>query len=865
MGGTVGLLRSGGTNGGGHRASVPNTALGGTSSRYNENEDEEELESRSVTNPDMNSNLNVDPTLYRPNGGQTVVPSLFPRVPTSKSASGSGFGTTLGMPFGIGPSGHKPGSSAFVPVPLSPGSVGPRGPAQRSFPSATGGTGAEATRTSTISSSEKNSDANRGSSSGSASNDKGRVAHDHNVNDPTQQSRWNMMLVQHPHARRASIGDLSPSGLGGRRTGWSASEEDEDEQHQEHVQDDVSNGNKRDEQGGISASRSRPSGSGLKRDVSLRERSAMTSSPTRSIEATSVAPGSESDVAIPTSPAGLRSVSSTETGGIKRSRRPQTSGAALSGTQTQSGRLGSRGDAVSLSGRGEQKQSGSGERRGSISPGTVGNEVADPMKKTGQLAPAMDISATTRSGHSASSLSTGEYQDRAPRPSPARGQSNVTSVGWGHLSSSSGLVSPPAESAGQSGFLGKRSRGTGTGRPGWEGEEVVGVLREDGMPGEFCGARMRFELCLIFTRETRIPIVTTFRSTTQMSRHLRNQSAVEEAAGSGETKTNGASTNPAVPSFANQLSRVLLVPLSDSPTLPSLSLLLAQGTTPSAICFQQDLLDRARRTEADWLPSALQMIGTATRRGSDGSVQHDSDSKERHIHVIAYSANPALAPSVVDECLRAGAIGVLQPPYDNEVTLKKIRRMIMWAERSQEVRRSFDASQEAGLAEQEEVQRSAEAFVRREEQVLEDAAAVPSIVPEAECHDDEGKLEADEPTEAELTTGPAKTLYSHLAAYDFSSRRRSVDNGGLSLALERAYQAAKQNRFKSAADIHAPPPAMTPPIKQDRSSSLAGLEGYLITQQEDPQGDATIIAELLGEMYRQTRISIEIQMIDYAE
>jgi hypothetical protein len=485
MGGTVGLLRSGGTNGGGHRASVPNTALGGTSSRYNENENEEELESRSVTNPDMNPNLNVDPTLYRPNGGQTVVPSLFPRVAASKSASG--FETTLGMPFGIGPSGHKSGSSAFVPVPLSPGSVGPRGPAQRSFPSATGGTTAEATRTSTISSSEKNSDTNRGSSSGSASNDKGRVAHDHNVNDPTQQSRWNMMLVQHPHARRASIGDLAPSGLGGRRTGWSASEEDEDEQHQEHVQDDVSNGNKRDEQGGISASRSRPSGSGLKRDVSLRERSAMTSSPTRSIEATSVAPGSESDVAIPTSPAGLRSVSSTETGGIKRSRRPQTSGAALSGTQTQSGRLGSRANAMNLNGRGEQNESGPGERRGSISPGTVGNEIADPMKQTGQLAPAVDISATTRSGPPASSLSTGEYQDRAPRPSPARGQSNVTSVGWGHLSSSSGLVSPSAESAGQSGFLGKRSRGTGTGRPGWEGEEVVGVLREDGMPGEFCG------------------------------------------------------------------------------------------------------------------------------------------------------------------------------------------------------------------------------------------------------------------------------------------------------------------------------------------------------------------------------------------
>jgi len=351
-----------------------------------------------------------------------------------------------------------------------------------------------------------------------------------------------------------------------------------------------------------------------------------------------------------------------------------------------------------------------------------------------------------------------------------------------------------------------------------------------------------------------------------MSRHLRNQSAIEEASKTAAPgSTNGTSAVPTVSSFASPLSRVLLVPLSDSPTLPSLSLLLAQGTTPSAICFQQDLLDRARRTEADCLPSALHMIGTATRRGSDVALGDDGQ-KERSIHVIAYSANPALAPSVVDECLRAGAIGVLQPPYDNDVTLKKIRKMIMWAERSQQVRISFDAS-EAGGAEQEEVQKSAEAFVKEEEHILEDAAAVPSLVGDTtEGHGDDLAQSLDGPTEADLATGPAKTLYSHLAAYDFSSRRRSVDNGGLSLALERAHQAARQYRFKSAADIHALLPSMTPPVKQDRSSSLAGLEGYLIAKQEEnPQEDATIIAELLGEMYRQTRISIEIQMIDYAE
>jgi hypothetical protein len=348
-----------------------------------------------------------------------------------------------------------------------------------------------------------------------------------------------------------------------------------------------------------------------------------------------------------------------------------------------------------------------------------------------------------------------------------------------------------------------------------------------------------------------------------MSRHLRNLSAMAEAtAAKSESSTAGGALLPSS-SFTAPLSRVLLVPLSDSPTLPSLSLLLAQGTTPSAICFQQDLLDRARRTEADWLPSALNMISTATRRGSDATTLDQDPTTERSIHVIAYSANPALASSVVDECLRAGAIGVLQPPYDNDMTLQMIRRMIMWAERSDQVRRSFDHAE----AEGQDAQQSVEAFVREEEQLLDDAAGVPGFehdLGETGSHD--GSNDGpDTPTEAELKTEPAKTLYSHLAAYDFSARRRSVDNGGLSLALERADRLNRQNRLKSTSDLLTSSTA-APLIKQDRSSSLAGLEGYLAAKQEaNSEGDATIIAELLGEMYRQTRISIEIQMIDYPE
>lgn len=800
VGGSTGGRFIEGGAGGGHRASVPNTALVGRGEYQGRplpppSQQRTQRENGSTTD----NSIDEASGAYGSSTGSRVVPSLFPR-------------STMAVPGSPGRFGQGSGIGSMVP--LSPGSKGPSRPITQTPPTDPG-----SPRRSTPSGSEKHA---------------GIVGADLELEldtDPGQQSRWNHLLVRHPHARRASIGNLAPSGMVGRRPGGSGSDEEEEEEDEKGKEGD----DPADKAGSSGRKRrsGRDIGNGLRRESSLREKGSVPSSPTRASppveDALKDVSTTTTTTTTKTTTTGLRTVTSTEGSSTRRSRRPQTSSGALTGTQTRGG-LSSR-----ASGRGQLglagSENGHGGRNGSISPGTVVEEdTQDSTRLEGRLSPAAEVTESVAPLRSSA------------RPAPTRGQSNLTSVGWGHLSSSSGLVSPPADSAGQAEFLGKRSRGTGTGRPGWEGEEVVGVLREDGMP------------------------VTTFRSTTQMSRHLRNQSAVEEAAKTAAGASDDAPTvSNTVSTFASPLCRVLLVPLSDSPTLPSLSLLLAQGTTPSAICFQQDLLDRARRTEADWLPSALNMIETATRRGSEAALPAEALHKERCIHVIAYSANPALAPSVVDECLRAGAIGVLQPPYDNDVTLKKIRKMIKWAERSHQVRGSYDASEVSGN-EQEEAQRSNEAFIREEEQILEDAAAVPSLVPDEAGHADSGVQDPDQPTEAELNSDPAKTLYSRLAAYDFSSRRRSVDNGGLSLALERAQTAAKQHRFKSTPDIHHLSATPTPPTKQDRSSSLAGLEGYLVAKQEEkPQETATVVAELLGEMYRQTRISIEIQMIDYAE
>lgn len=311
------------------------------------------------------------------------------------------------------------------------------------------------------------------------------------------------------------------------------------------------------------------------------------------------------------------------------------------------------------------------------------------------------------------------------------------------------------------------------------------------------------------------------------------------------------------------LRRVLLVPLSDSPTLPSLSLLLAQGTTPSAVCFQQDLLERARRTEADWLPSALDMIWRATQ--SQGPYQQGDSTKE-NVSVIAYSANPALSDGVVEQCIQAGALGVLFPPYESHETLRRIRELINEAPRQD---RRASAISLASHRESVTAGHSGDGspqYVR--------IPPAPPISP----------IAINEPPKP-------KGFHAQLALYEFSPRRRSVDTGGIALALQRASEVeeceavlAKKRPRRSGGgggrplmhDIISPSEPRnnveSKILRVDRSASLveSHLEGFLPNgKQQRPEDDSsdqdTRLAELLGAMYRETRIAIEIKMADYDE
>ena len=138
------------------------------------------------------------------------------------------------------------------------------------------------------------------------------------------------------------------------------------------------------------------------------------------------------------------------------------------------------------------------------------------------------------------------------------------------------------------------------------------------------------------------------------------------------------------------ITPVILVPLCDQPSLPSLSLLLQQGTTPTAVCFQQDLLDRAQRAEEEWLPTALSRLETIikmvnhTRPGARTTntlaavaspANYLSPSTSELPIVLAYSANPSINPHTIAACVGVGASGVLKPPYDLE-TARLVRRMV---------------------------------------------------------------------------------------------------------------------------------------------------------------------------------------------
>lgn len=352
-------------------------------------------------------------------------------------------------------------------------------------------------------------------------------------------------------------------------------------------------------------------------------------------------------------------------------------------------------------------------------------------------------------------------------------------------------------------------------------------------------------------------LVSTLRTASQLSQYISQIHAFPMASGDNATDT-----------ASKTSAQVIMVPLSDSPTLPSLSLLLTQGTTPSAICFQQDLLDRARRTEADWLPSALYIISQAVHES------RQRDSTTTRIHVIAYSANPALSKDVVERCVEAGAVGVLQPPYESRDTLERVRKLVADEERNSPARRTYDVFPLGHR----------ESHGESPGQLLPSRTLSPGM---------ENPREAVSPMTATPNAnyhmpGTGGDIPSPFIS-DLAARRRSVDTGGLSLALQRAsrhimsYESNNRSAAESTAHwrvgmfrearpaTHSPTgdPGMDERVKlrTDRSASVADIGSHVPVKAHDAipeeQEEEMAVAELLSEMYRQTRVAIEIQMGDY--
>lgn len=173
------------------------------------------------------------------------------------------------------------------------------------------------------------------------------------------------------------------------------------------------------------------------------------------------------------------------------------------------------------------------------------------------------------------------------------------------------------------------------------------------------------------------PIVTVVRNASQIPSVLSPTSTSTPSFGSLDQQSNFPGSRSS-PSSSRPFTPVILVPLSDILTIPSLSLLLQQGTTPTAVCFQQDLLERARKTEEEWLPHALDQIRSVVEMRDRGLMTHDNSGlppiSETPV-ILAYSANPALSSSTIAACVGVGAAGVLKPPYDLE-TSRLVRRMV---------------------------------------------------------------------------------------------------------------------------------------------------------------------------------------------
>jgi len=363
------------------------------------------------------------------------------------------------------------------------------------------------------------------------------------------------------------------------------------------------------------------------------------------------------------------------------------------------------------------------------------------------------------------------------------------------------------------------------------------------------------------------------------------------------------------PSQVSTITPVILVPLCDSPTIPSLSLLLAQGTTPTAVCFQQDLLERARQTEEEWLPSALAQI-----REVVGMRDQKTSSTYESPIVLAYSANPALNPSTTQLCISAGAAGVLKPPFHAE-TARLVKRMVRAAREGRissvvELPRehghhlahnpnaplSLAGTEDSGTKvvlpptaldmggehEGEKVLSAAMTHRRQNSTNKIDSrnrqSATPLNLDSISPADADSTRRQDmsilTPTTARQTTASTSTtdqrdhvIHPYVASMGrykptHTPRRRSVDVGCLSLALERATTAFAGPLAISDSKGFAFPAPPAPSTELKRGKTQVGLDRHIETGEESTE---THLAELLSAMYRQSTVAMDVQMTEYEE
>ena len=367
------------------------------------------------------------------------------------------------------------------------------------------------------------------------------------------------------------------------------------------------------------------------------------------------------------------------------------------------------------------------------------------------------------------------------------------------------------------------------------------------------------------------------------------------------------SSSPSYPSFAQQTlskrpstpnpvvsTQVILVPLCDSPSLPSLSLLLSQGTTPTAVCFQQDILERAKRTEEEWLPYALGQIQTVQDMRDRSIAEVEKGKRPEEPVILAYSANPALSPSTIAACVGAGASGVLKPPYDLE-TARSMRRMVRAAREgriSSTVGSSDHVPSRSLISEADEPsvilpstalsmggeyegEKVLNAVVRNHQRGMS-VVGSGKHAPGARTRQDSAShiLPRHHPSVTALpalnTTHPISPLFpdtdhdhyqlASLYRYSpaFEPRRRSIDVAGLGIALRRA-----QRAFEAAA---VPSPVTFPShtnVASTYSFPASPTKSTTKTHTIEDDLKDTELAELLSAMYNQTMVTIQIKMEDY--